>query len=103
MAWENNRPDHVPTKVRDACLKRDNNRCTATLRTGGRCTETTRLEAAHITQWQPGERTTVDIVRTLCHWHHNRITQREAAEARAKAQQHRPSSSHPRETHPALR
>lgn len=101
MAWENNRPNHVPTRVREQCLARDGNRCTQIQRNGTQCPETTRLEAAHISQWKPGEQTTLNMVRTLCHWHHNRETQREAAAARAKLT--RPTSNHPRETHPALR
>ena len=30
MAWDNNRPTHVPTPLRNACLERDGNQCTAT-------------------------------------------------------------------------
>lgn len=101
MAWDNGRPTHVPTAVREACLARDGNRCTEIQRDGHRCPETTRLEAAHITQWTPGEQTTVDNVRTLCHWHHNRETQQQAAQARATLP--RPQHNHPGETHPALR
>lgn len=96
--WDNNRPKHVPTPIRDACLNRDGHQCTALMTNGQRCTETTRLEAAHLTQWQHGERTTVDMVTTLCHWHHNRQTQREATQART-----RPSPHHPAEQHPGLR
>ncbi len=102
MAWENNRPSHVPTAVRDACLQRDGHRCTQTQRDGTRCPETTRLEAAHLTQWREGEQTTVSMVRTLCHWHHNRETQKQAAEARSKAAP-KPSSTRPTEVHPAFR
>lgn len=103
MAWENGRPNHVPQRVREACLTRDNNQCTATLKAGGRCSETTHLEAAHITQWKPGETTTINMVRTLCHWHHNRETQQEAAKARTAARRNTPTPTHPHETHPALR
>ena len=102
MAWENNRPTHVPTAVREACLTRDNNRCRAIQRNGQRCPETTRLEAAHIGQWHEGEQTTVHMVRTLCHWHHNRETQAQAATARRNAKP-KPSATRPHETHPALR
>lgn len=98
MPWENSRPTHVPPRIRDACLNRDAHRCTALMRDGTRCTETTKLEAAHINQWQPAERITVDDVRTLCHWHHNRETQAQAAAARRK----RGSSRHPKEQHPGL-
>ena len=100
MAWENSRPTHVPTAVRDACLNRDGNRCVAILNDGTRCpeTQTHKLDAAHTKSWQQGERTTVDMVRTLCHWHHNRETQAEAARARRT----RPSATRPREKHPGL-
>lgn len=96
MPWENSRPTHVPTRIRDACLTRDGHRCTATLNTGQRCPATTNLQAAHTTQWQPGEQTTVDNVRTLCHWHHNRETQTQAATARRP----RPSATRRAEQHP---
>lgn len=100
MAWENNRPTHVPTQVRQACLTRDGNRCVHALRNGTRCPATTHLEAAHLPgrQWHEGERTTVDMVRTLCRWHHNRETQAEAAQARGR----KPSAKHPREKHPGM-
>lgn len=82
MPWEPGRQSHVPTPVRDACLNRDGHRCTAIRQDGTRCPETTNLEAAHWQQWQPGETTTVDMVRTLCHWHHAIETRREAAAGR---------------------
>lgn len=98
MAWDNNRPTHVPTPLRDACLTRDGNQCTATRHDGTRCPETTRLEADHRTPTHQGGPTTLDNLTTLCHWHHNRKTQREAAQARQ-----RPPDTHPSETHPAFR
>lgn len=100
MAWESNRPTHVPTHVRQACLARDGNRCVHPLNDGSRCTATTKLEAAHLPGrgWTKGEATTVDMVRTLCHWHHNRETQAEAARARRR----KPSAKHPNEKHPGL-
>ncbi len=99
MAWEQGRATHVPTAIREACLTRDGHRCTATLNDGTRCPATTNLQAAHHGQWNPGERTTVDMVRTLCHWHHNRETQQQAATARRRP----PSANHPREQHPGRR
>lgn len=101
MPWENSRPTHVPAAVRAACLNRDGHRCVAELSDGSRCTETSDLQAAHLSQWSPGERTTVADVRTLCSWHHNRETQQEAATARRNAW--RPSARHPREKHPGRR
>lgn len=100
MPWENSRPTHVPPAVRDACLHRDGNQCTATLNKGERCPATTNLQAAHTNQWRPGERTTTDMVRTLCHWHHNRETQQQASQAKRRTP---PSAAHPREQHPGHR
>lgn len=101
MAWDKNRPTHVPTRIREACLTRDGTRCTAALRDGTRCPETrpTHLEAAHLGQWRQGERTTIDMVRTLCTWHHNRETQAQAARARKP----KGSARMPTEQHPALK
>lgn len=100
--WERNRPTHVPTPVREAALTRDGHRCTAVMQNGHRCPETTSLEAAHKGRWAPGERTTLDMVRILCSWHHNRETQQQAAAAR-KAKRTPPPTIHPREQHPAFR
>lgn len=101
MAWGNQK--HVPTSMRNACLKRDGYQCTATLNNGQRCTQTTRLEAHHLTQWQEGEKLTVEMLATLCYWHHQRITIRQAAEARRKSAKKKPSAQHPKQTHPAYR
>jgi len=101
--WDNGRPNHVPARIREQALERDGHRCTQTMQNGQRCPETTQLEAAHLTQWHPGEHTTVDMVRILCSWHHNRETQREAAEARARSGSKRPNATHPTEPHPGLR
>jgi hypothetical protein len=100
MPWDNNRPTHVPTRIRDACLQRDGYRCTAIMHNGTRCTETTNLEAAHNQGWHQNERLTVDMLHTACHWHHNRETQTEAAQARQQLANRRPSAFHPREKHP---
>ena len=83
MAWANTHK-HVPTILREACLARDDNQCTATMRDGTRCKETRRLEADHIHGWQPGEQLTLDMLQTLCWWHHNKKTQEEAAAARKR-------------------
>lgn len=103
MTWEHSRPTHVPAKVRTECLTRDGNQCTAILNTGERCTERNpaNLEAAHLTQWQTGEQTTSDMVRTLCHWHHSKETTAQAAQARAAQRRKRPKPYHPRDKHPA--
>lgn len=103
MPWENNRPTHVPTSVRNACLERDGHQCTVTMQDGTRCPETTNLEAAHIGRWQLGEHTTVSDVITKCHWHHNRETMQQAAAARAQGARGRPSAFRKREGHPGLK
>lgn len=100
MAWDNTHK-HVPTSVRNACLKRDGNQCTATMRTTGqRCTETDNLEAAHWEQFNPNETTTVEMVRTLCSWHHRTLETKWQA---AKAKKERQKSPYRRqERHPGL-
>lgn len=100
MAWDNNRPTHVPTKLRRACLERDGQRCTVEMQDSQRCPETTQLEAAHVAQWRAGERLTLEMLTTKCHWHHNRETQAQAKLARAGT---KVSPFRAREKHPALR
>ena len=99
MAWSSSRPKHVPRKLREACLARDGHRCTAAMRDGSRCAQTTNLEAHHIAGWQPAERLTVDQLVTLCSWHHKKVTAAQSAAARAAAAQ---SRARPRKKHPAL-
>ena len=94
MVWVS-KGRHVPDRIRKAMLERDGHQCVAPTRDGGRCKDTTNLEAAHYGRWQPGETTTVDMVRTLCHWHHNRETQAEARAARSPLKEARPPEKHP--------
>ena len=101
MPWENKRPTHVPTAIREAALKRDGYQCTATMRDGTRCTETTHLEADEINGFTPGHILTTNEIQTLCHWHHNKKTQGEAAAARALLPKR--TNQHPPEGHPGLR
>jgi hypothetical protein len=98
MGWTTN-TKHVPTTLRNACLTRDGNQCTATMTNGRRCPETTNLEADHIHGWQAGEKLTTDMLQTLCKWHHNKKTQRQAAAAR-KAKQ--PPTRRRTQKHPGL-
>lgn len=98
MPWDNNRPTHVPTRLRQACLDRDGHQCVAITRDGNRCPETTNLEADHIAQWEAGEHTSLDNLQTLCWWHHNRKTQAEALAAKRRKgiiTERRPSERHP--------
>lgn len=100
MAWTTN-PKHVPKKVRDAVLERDGHQCTATTRDDERCPQGVDLEAHHVGRWSPGETTTPDMLVTLCRWHHNRITQQQAAAARRANPT--PTTKRPGEIHPGLR
>lgn len=100
MPWENNRPTHVPTKIRDAAIFQAGGRCTAKMRDGSRCIETTNLEADEITQWFPGRNLTVNDIQILCGWHHNKKTQGEARAARAKLPPR--TTTRPPEAHPGL-
>ena len=98
MGWTTN-TKHVPTKLRNACLQRDNHQCTATMLNGQRCPETTNLEADHIHGWQQDEQLTVEELQTLCTWHHNQKTQKQATAARkAKA----PPTKRRNNKHPGL-
>lgn len=101
MPWDNSRPTHVPKRVRDAALLRDDHQCTATLQIGGRCPERTHLEAHETDQWEPGRTITVDDVIMLCPFHHNIITQQQAARARRLSPPHR--DTRPPARHPGLR
>lgn len=98
MAWTNT-TKHVPTPLRQACLRRDGHQCTATMNDGTRCQQTTNLEADHIHGWTPGETLTVDMLQTLCTWHHKQKTARESAEARRR---NPPVQYRRREQHPGL-
>lgn len=97
MPWESNRPHHVPAKLRAQMLERDGNQCRATVqRTGQRCPETTQLEAHELTRWYPGKVIPLHDLLTLCSWHHNLETQRQATQARK-------ASPPPRDTRPPVR
>lgn len=100
MPWDNKRPTHVPKRVREAALLRDNHQCRATLQTGARCPELTNLEAHETDQWQPGRTVSVDDVVMLCPFHHNIITQQQAARARVSTPQIR--DTRPPVKHPGL-
>jgi hypothetical protein len=100
MPWTNTQK-HVPTSVRKAALERDDHHCTATIqRTGDRCPEVTQLEAHELTRWYPGKVVTVDDLQILCAWHHNLITQQQAALGRKASP--RAGSTRPQEKHPGL-
>ena len=101
MVWESGRSSHVPPRVRVAMLERDGYQCTARLVTGERCPATERLEAHEPDGWWEGKVVTVMDVITLCHWHHNRETQRQAAQARRRKPP--PPAKKPRPRHPGLR
>lgn len=100
MPWDNNRPTHVPTKIREAALKKAGWQCTARMKDGTRCTERYPLEADEITPWYPGRILTENDIQILCGWHHNKKTQGEAAAARARLP--RRTNRHPPEAHPGM-
>ena len=100
MGWKNSNEKHVPTSVRRTVLERDGHQCTATGRDGERCPQVTQLEAHHLDRYALGETTHPDQLVTLCHWHHMRITQRQAAEARRANPT--PTTRRPPERHPGL-
>lgn len=81
MAWKNT-TKHVPEPLRRAVLARDGNQCTALMTDGSRCPMTTNLEADHINRWREGETLTVNMLQTLCRWHHRQKTEAEARAAR---------------------
>jgi len=55
------------------------------MRDGSRCPTTTNLEAHHLVQWSKNETLTLDMLTTLCVWHHKKVTAAQAAAARAAA------------------
>ena len=95
MPWVNGGRTHVPTTTRQRMLDRDGHQCTARMHDGTRCTETTRLEAHEPTQAHLVRTPTLDDVVTLCHWHHNLVTQQQARAARPRRTQQRPTETHP--------
>lgn len=101
MTWTPGKPKHVPSHVRRAVLARDGYQCTAIGREGQRCPQGVNLEAHHVTGYTPGETTTPDMLTTLCSWHHNRITQQQARQARLNNPT--PGVRRPPEPHPGLR
>jgi hypothetical protein len=97
VAWEHSRPTHVPARIRSEMLDRDGHQCRATVqRTGQRCTETGSLEAHELTRWYRGKTVLVEDLLTLCHFHHNLVTQQQEAQARK-------ASPPPRDTRPPVR
>ena len=92
MAWTTGR--RLPTTwpaIRRRILARDGHQCTWTQADGSRCPETTRLEVDHIDD--PHNHDPANL-RTLCHWHHARVT---AAQFHHAKQTNRkpPAAKHP--------
>jgi 5-methylcytosine-specific restriction endonuclease McrA len=91
LSWTSQGRD-LPTNwrtIRRAILQRDQHRCTWIQTDGTRCPETTRLEVDHIAN--PNDHRP-DNLRTLCHWHHARVT---AAQSHRAKQAKTPTSQHP--------
>ena len=93
--WGKGRKKHVPTKLRNQILNRDNHTCK--IQKPG-CTHTA-TEVDHITNIRQGGTNYSDNLQAVCHTCHKRKTQQEAAQARAK---NRRSAQYPQEKHPAL-
>jgi len=101
MPWDNG-PSRTSTTAwkttRTRIIERDSHQCTATRQDLARCPETTNLEVDHIIRPELGGTDDDSNLTTLCHWHHNRKTQAEAAASRTTR-----SIMRPPEVHPALR
>lgn len=88
-------PSDWTSSRRPRILARDGQQCTARMRDGSRCPETTNLEVDHI-----GDRLDHEDVnlQTLCRWHHRQKTQGEsgaARRARPRERRARPAERHP--------
>jgi len=94
MAWASRGRD-LPSNwqaIRAAVLTRDGRRCTWLQANGARCAEITRLEVDHI--GDPDDHRLANL-RTLCHWHHARVTAAQSLAARRRATTTPRSSPHP--------
>ncbi|MFF2495838.1 HNH endonuclease [Agromyces sp. NPDC058064] len=102
MPWSNT-PTRTSTpawkRLRAQVFKRDGNQCVARMADGSRCPETTNLECDHIVNVKQGGTDELDNMQTLCKWHHQRKTSREAN----AAPRPRRTTKRPPEAHPGLR
>ena len=81
-------------RIRAAILKRDGFRCTW-FTDGVRCSARA-TDVDHIVPAHRGGGDDPDNLRSLCKWHHDRKTGREAHAARVKVEsRNRPAESHP--------
>jgi len=91
--WKTGGTHTLTDATRKRILNRDQHQCTATMRdTGRRCPATSNLEVDHITPYSQGGTDQDNNLRTLCHWHHLKKTEAEAAQGR---QAKRPKPKHP--------
>lgn len=92
MPWDNPRSKTLPPNwkhLRHQCIEQAGHQCTATLRNGLRCPETTNLEAHH-----PNPANHHHLI-CLCQWHHRQETNKQAAKARTPTTERKPSGKHP--------
>jgi hypothetical protein len=72
----------------------DGHRCTETMGNGKRCHDTNGLECHHIGE---NDDHRIEMLRTVCGWHHARLTS-----AQANAKRRRPNTKTREERHPGL-
>jgi len=105
MAWEPG-SGRTATKewkaLRVIILERDEHRCTAIQQNGERCPEKSPLVIDHIKNAASGGTDEHSNLQTLCKWHHDRKTAKEASAART-AKPRVKNGLRPPEIHPALR
>lgn len=101
MSWEGStRKETLPSDWRErraAVFARDGNRCVVIKKDGRRCWDREQLECDHI-----GDREdhSLENLRTLCSWHHQRRSASQGGTA--SANRPRPQIKRQPETHPGL-
>ena len=91
MAWRTSPlPAEWPT-IRRRIIMRDGGRCTETLANGQRCTG----GATDVHHMGAPDDHRDAVLRSLCAWHHRRITSAQANAKRVRVTQRYPSEKHP--------
>lgn len=84
LAWESSqRRESLPSnwsQIRKRILKRDGDRCTASMRDGSRCPTTTGLEVHHTGKANDHRE---HLLTVLCSWHHAKETAEQSRKAKA--------------------
>ncbi|MPY92953.1 MAG: HNH endonuclease [Acidimicrobiia bacterium] len=84
-------------RTRERILERDGHRCTILDEDGNRCTEPAHAVDHRVGKAEGGTDDPSNL-RSICRWHHVRVTARQSVEAR----KNRPSRFRPQERHPGL-